>query len=127
MEKAKRKTVILIEDDQSLVEMYKDKLKNEGFRVLTVTDGRIAMQRAREGADIILLDILLPNINGFEILKKLKDDVSTKNIPVLVLTNVGSESVDRDTRLAISLGAKGYMVKSLNTPEGVVNKIREII
>ncbi len=127
MEKAKKKTVILIEDDQSLVEMYKEKLKNEGFRVLTVTDGRIAMQRAREGADIILLDVLLPNINGFEILKKLKDDNSTKNIPVLVLTNVGSESVDSDTKLAISLGAKGYMVKSLNTPEDVVNKIREIV
>lgn len=124
MEKEKKKTVILIEDDQSLVEMYKDKLKTEGFRVLTVTDGRIAMQRAREGADIILLDILLPNINGFEILKKLKDDSATKKIPVIVLTNVGSESFDNDKKLALSLGAADYMIKSLNTPSQVVDKIK---
>jgi len=123
----KPQSIILVEDDLTLVEMYRDKLKEEGFRVLTVTDGKLAMQRIRQGADLILLDILMPNLNGFEILKRIKSDSKTKNIPVIVLTNIGSETVDSDKNLALSLGASDYMVKSLNTPDDVVARVRSII
>lgn len=121
------KTVLIVEDDASIVLMYKDKLKLEGFSVRTVMDGRKAMQRIKQGADLILLDILLPGVNGFELLKKIKSDSSLKNIPVIVLTNIGGESFDKDKSLAISLGASDYMVKSLNTPATVVSKIKEYL
>ncbi|MFA7254238.1 MAG: response regulator [Patescibacteria group bacterium] len=124
---ALKKTVLIIEDDEILVEMYKEKLKNEGFRVITAKDGKIALQRVKEGPDLILLDILMPSLNGFEVLKRIKSDLDTKNIPVIVLTNVGSESVDNDKNLALSLGAVDYMVKSLNTPESVVTRVKEIL
>jgi len=118
---------MLIEDDLTLVEMYKEKLKNSGYRVLTVTDSKLAMQRIRTGADLILLDILMPNLNGFEVLKRVKSDEKTKHIPVIVLTNIGSESIDNDKKLAFSLGAIDYMIKSLNTPESIVQKIESVL
>ena len=123
----RKKSVLLIEDDLALVEMYKDKLKDEGFRVLSVTDGKLAMQRIRQGADLILLDILMPNINGFEILKRIKNEKEIRDIPVIVLTNIGSNSIDNDKKLAFSLGAADYMIKSLNTPSDVVKKIEALL
>lgn len=122
-----KKSILIVEDDQTLVEMYREKLKNEGFRVLTVKDGKIALQRIKEIPDLVLLDILMPNLNGFEILKRVKKDKETKDIPVIVLTNIGSESVDSDKKLALSLGASDYLVKSLNTPEDIIAKIRSVL
>jgi len=122
-----KKSVLIIEDDQMILEMYKDKLKSVGFRVFTVSDGKKAIQRIAQGTDLILLDILMPNLNGFEILKKIKSNPKTKKIPVIVLTNIGSESADNDKSLAMSLGASDYMVKALNTPDDVVNRINQII
>lgn len=127
MKVSDKKSVMIIEDDETLISMYKEKIKNAGFRVLTVTDSKLAMQRIRQGADLILLDILMPNLNGFEVLKRIKQDEKTKNTPVIVLTNIGSESIDNDKRLALSLGASDYLIKSLNTPESVLNRIKEII
>ena len=79
-----KKSILIVEDDLMLVEMYRDKLKSEGFRVFTVSDGKKALQRISQGADAILLDILMPSLNGFEILKKVKNNAKTKNIPVIV-------------------------------------------
>lgn len=123
-----RKKILIIEDNEVLVEMYKEKLILEGFKVSAVTDSRKAIAKIKQGADLILLDILMPGINGFEILKKINTDATIKNdIPVIVLTNIGSESVDNDKKLAMSLGANDYLIKSLNTPETVVSKICEIL
>lgn len=122
-----RKRILIIEDDPSLVEMYKEKLKIEGFRVATVMDGKKAMARIKQGADLILLDILMPGLNGFEILKKIKANRDSRKIPVIVLTNIGGESIDKDKNLALSLGATDYLVKALNTPEDVVNKINSVL
>jgi DNA-binding response OmpR family regulator len=125
MEKGQK--VLIIEDDQMIIEMYRDKLKSEGFRVLTVNDGKKAIQRIKQGADLILLDLLLPGMNGFEILKRIKSDAETKKIPVIVLTNIGSESIDSDRKLAMSLGAEDYMIKSLNTPEDILKRIKALL
>ncbi len=122
-----KKRVLIIEDDVTLVEMYKEKLKMESFRVATATDGKKALARVKQGTDIILLDILMPGINGFEVLKKLRSEAETKDIPVIVLTNVGSELTDQDKDFALSLGATDYMIKSLNTPDEVVARIRSIL
>jgi DNA-binding response OmpR family regulator len=122
-----KKRILLIEDDPMLVEMYREKLKMEGFRVATVGDGKKAIARIKQGADLILLDILMPGMNGFEVLKKVKADTQTKEIPVIVLTNIGTELTDNDKNLAISLGATDFMIKSLNTPDDVVDRIRTIL
>ena len=122
-----KKKIIIVEDDQAIVEMYKDKLKLEGFNVATVMDGKKAMSRIKQGADLILLDILMPGLNGFEILKKIKNNAETSSIPVLVLTNIGTDSFDSDKKLAISLGATDYLIKALNTPDQVVEKINSTL
>ncbi len=122
-----KKRILLIEDDPMLVEMYREKLKMEGFRVATVGDGKKAIARVKQGADLILLDILMPGMNGFEVLKKIKGDNETKEIPVIVLTNIGTELTDNDKNLALSLGATDFMIKSLNTPDDVVDRIRAIL
>ncbi len=121
------KRILVVEDDPMLVEMYRDKLKMEGFRVSTATDGKKALTRVKEGADLILLDILMPGLNGFEVLKKIKSAPETKNIPVIVLTNLGSQLTDNDKSLALSLGAADYMIKALNTPDEVAERIREML
>lgn len=126
-DKSKIKTILIIEDEIELVDMYKEKLKLHGFKVSAITDSRKAFSRAKLGADLILLDILMPGLNGFEILKKIRSSSSTKDIPVIVLTNIGSESADKDRNLAMSLGATDYMIKALNTPQDVVVKINQIL
>jgi len=73
---------------------------------------------------LILLDILLPKINGFDVLKKLKQESSTRDIPVIILTNLGSEQTNNDKELALSLGAVDYLVKSYHTPDELVTLIR---
>lgn len=127
MSKVQKKSVMIIEDDETLVQMYKDKLKRLGYRVLTVTNSRLAMQRIRMGADLILLDILMPNLNGFEVLKRIKREKETKDIPVIILTNIGSQSIDSDKKLAFSLGATDYLIKSINTPDSIAQKIAQFI
>lgn len=122
-----KKKVLVIEDDELLLEMYKEKLKLEGYRVSTASDGRKALVRLKSGADLILLDILMPGLNGFEVLKRIKSDSTVSSTPVIVLTNIGGESLDKDRKLALSLGATDYMIKALNTPEQVVNKIKKIL
>lgn len=120
--------ILIVEDDPTIIEMYKEKLKREGFRVSTATDGRKALYKIKqENPDVILLDILMPGLNGFEVLKRLKKQESTKDIPVLVLTNIGSESVDQDKNFAMALGANDYLIKSMNTPEDIVNKVSSIV
>lgn len=125
--KTDKKRILIVEDDPMLVEMYRDKLKFEGYRVATVTDGKKSLARIRQGADLILLDILMPGLNGFEVLKRVKADKETKEIPVIVLTNLGSELTDNDKNLALSLGAADFMIKSLNTPDQVVERVRTIL
>ncbi len=121
------KRILVVEDDPMLIDMYKDKLKYEGFRVSTATDGKKALARVKQGADLIMLDILMPGLNGFEVLKRLKANKETRDIPVIVFTNIGSELSDNDKNLALSLGATDFMIKSLNTPDEVVSKIRTIL
>ncbi|MFA4996272.1 MAG: response regulator [Patescibacteria group bacterium] len=127
MTNKEKKKILIVEDNQTLVEMYKEKLKIEGFAVATVMDGKKAIAKIKQGADLILLDILMPGLNGFEILKKIQLDKKLNQIPVIVLTNIGSKSFDSDKKLALSLGATDYMIKALNTPNDVIAKINTIL
>ncbi|MEX2043592.1 MAG: response regulator [Patescibacteria group bacterium] len=117
--------ILLIEDDPMLTELYQTKLELETFRVSIATDGKEGLALARRvKPDLILLDIMLPEMNGFEILKKLSEHAATKQIPVIVLTNLGGERADSDKRLALSLGAKEFLVKTFHLPDDIVGKIK---
>ncbi|HUD20607.1 MAG TPA: response regulator [Candidatus Saccharimonadales bacterium] len=119
--KKSRKTILLVEDEPLLLDLYKEAFEESGFELEVAENGQEALKKAGDVPDLILLDILLPGINGFEILKRLKARADTRDIPVIVLTNLGSEQTDKDRQLALSLGAVDYLVKSYHTPDELVS------
>lgn len=120
--------ILLIEDDPMLTEIYQSKLEMENFEVSIATDGKEGLEMAKSAKpDLILLDIMLPELNGFEVLKQLGEGPTTKSIPVIVLTNLGGEQADNDKRLALSLGAKEFLVKTFHLPDDIVGKIKTIL
>ncbi|KKT17473.1 MAG: hypothetical protein A2654_01420 [Candidatus Nealsonbacteria bacterium RIFCSPHIGHO2_01_FULL_43_31] len=118
------KKILLIEDEASLQKALGDVLEQEGYKVIGVTDGEAGLKSAQaEIPDLILLDLILPKMPGFEVLKALKSDESTKDIPIIVLTNLESMG---DIEKALELGATTYLVKASYTLEEVVSKIKKI-
>lgn len=116
--------VLLVEDDPLLIDLYRERFKEESFELVLATDGREALRLADEKTDLILLDILIPEMNGFEVLRQLKKNPDTRDIPVIVLTNLGSEQSDKDKQLALSLGAVDYLVKTYHTPDDLVEIVK---
>lgn len=117
--------ILLVEDDPMIVEMYKNRLEEEGFEVLTTDKGSEVLEIAiKEKPNIVLLDVILPEIDGFSILEMLKNDNHTKNIPVMMLTNLGQEG---DQNKGMNLGAVQYFIKSKHTPSDVLVEIRKIL
>jgi CheY-like chemotaxis protein len=119
------RTVLLAEDDQLLIDLYQERFKQENFHLVLAKTGYEAVQKAGLNIDLILLDILLPEMNGFETLKRLKSQPKTRDIPVMVLTNLGSEQSDKDKDLALALGAIDYLVKSYHDPDNLVEIINK--
>ena len=117
--------IVIIEDEQMLAEMYATKLEMEKFQVLKAFDGKVGLELVRkEKPDLVLLDIILPKLDGFLVLKEIKKDPVLKNIPVLLLTNLGQES---DVKKGQKLGANGYFVKANHSPADIVNKVKEFL
>ncbi|MFA6422704.1 MAG: response regulator [Candidatus Buchananbacteria bacterium] len=120
----KKLKVLLVEDDQMILDMYRLRFEEEGYDILVTEKGSEAIELAgKEKPDIILLDVILPEIDGFSVLQTLKADMSTKDIPILLLTNLGQES---DKEKGMTLGASDYFIKSRHTPTDVLKKIQEI-
>lgn len=118
-------TVLLVEDDQMILDMYKLRLEKEGYRIFTTDKGSEALELAKhEKPDVILLDVILPEVDGFSILQELKKNKVTHHIPVVLLTNLGQES-DRDKGKA--MGANDYYVKVEHDPSDVVTKIKSLL
>lgn len=119
------KKVLLIEDDLFLTDIYLTKFEQAGYKVDIASDGKIGLQKLRQTKpDILLLDLVIPEIDGFILLEQMKKDDNLKNIPVLVLSNRGS---DQDVQRAKALGADDYLVKSQYTPSEVVAKAQELL
>ncbi len=119
------KKILIIEDESALQKTFSDLLGGEGYKVISALDGEVGLETAKkEKPDLILLDLILPKINGFGVLKRLKADDTTKNIPVIVLTNL--EGVE-DVNKAIELGIKTYLVKGQYSLEDIVTKIKDCI
>lgn len=123
--KIKKINILLVEDDEFLAGMYVAKLDLEGFKVSLANDGEKGLKLAtEEKPDIILLDIILPKMSGFDVLKDLKDDPQTKDIPVVLLTNLGQRD---DVQKGLDLGAVDYLIKAHFMPSEVVGKIKTIM
>ncbi len=116
--------VLLIEDDSLMVKMYNMKFSHDGFDVEVALDGEDGLQKAKTvSPDIIVLDIMLPRMSGTEVLEKLREDPHTKDIPVIVLTNLNA--TEEDVARCKNLGAKEILMKTEVTPQEVVDKIRK--
>ncbi len=117
--------VLIIEDDKFLRDLIVQKLGREGFKTLEAVDGESGVKLAAdEHPDVILLDLILPGLDGFEILRRLKSDGATSSIPVIVLSNLGQKE---DMERALSVGAEDFMVKAHFTPGEIVGKIKSIL
>ncbi len=119
------KKILIIEDEEILSKMYSLKFTNQGFDVLYAGDGVTGLALAKkELPDIIILDVIMTQLDGFAVLEELKKDNNTKKIPVIMLSNLGQ---DEDIKKGKKLGAVDYLVKSNMTPMQVVNKVKEIL
>jgi len=119
------KRILFIEDEAALQKTFGDILKSEGFEVISALNGETGLNLAKkENPDLILLDLILPKIHGLDVLKEIKQNENTKNIPVIVLTNIESiEKIDE----ALELGATTYLVKSDYSLEDVIAKIKKAL
>lgn len=117
------KKILFIEDESTLQKAINKFLENDGYETISAIDGELGIKMAKKTLpDLILLDLILPKINGFEVIKELKKDELTKNIPIIVLTNLeGSEDVEK----AITLGAKDYLIKANYELSEISEKIRK--
>ena len=120
--------ILLVEDDAILVEMYQAKFELEGHSVQVATNGEECLQVLKEfRPELILLDILMPKLNGFHVLKEIKKQPEMRQIPVILLTNLGQAEVDMNQELARALGVNDYLIKSHHTPDEVVQKAAKVL
>ncbi len=120
------KKILIIEDDPFLSEMYSVKLTQTGeFEVDVAADGKEGLGKVKtDRPDLVLLDIVLPKMDGFEILKTIKDDPQLKEIPVVLLTNLGQK---KEVEKGLALGGDEYIIKAHFTPTAVVAKVKELL
>lgn len=121
----KKKKILVVEDDPMISSMYKTKFELDGFDVLTADNGAKGFELAKkEKPDIIMLDVILPQLDGFSVLDNIKKDKAVKNIPVIMLTNLGTEE---DMAKGKKMGALDYFVKASLTPGQVSEKIKQYL
>ncbi|MBI2643993.1 MAG: response regulator [Candidatus Wildermuthbacteria bacterium] len=114
--------ILIIEDEQMLANMYRDKLEREGLEVLTAATSEEGFQKAKaEKPDAILLDIILQNTNGLSFLWKKQDDPDIASIPVIAFSNFEDPKVKRE---ALTLGACAYLLKTSHTPKDIVSQLK---
>lgn len=117
--------ILLVEDDAFLANIYKTKFEMEGFKVSIAGNGELGLKEAKKKKpDIILLDILLPKMDGFTVLQHIKEDSDLKDIPVVLLTNLGQKD---DVEKGLKLGAADYLIKAHFKPSETVDKVRKVL
>ena len=120
-----QKKILIVEDDEDLRELYLEILRDSGFSVLEAVDGAAGLEKALAGGyDLLLLDIMLPKVDGLEILRQLKQRPAFQTLPVILLTNLGRDTFIKD---GFALGAAAYLIKSALTPNQVVDEVRKFI
>jgi DNA-binding response OmpR family regulator len=125
MDTKNKKKILLVEDDNALADVYMNRLTGEGFEVRRVDNGEDALANAVEfHPDLIVLDVMMPKISGFEVLDILKNTPATTQIKVMMLTALGQES---DQKKAKDLGADDYLVKSQIATNEVIKRIESLV
>lgn len=119
------RNILLIEDDSFLIDVYTTKLKEAGFSVRVATDGEEGLRELKEEVpDLLLLDIVLPSIDGWEFLRRINKDDKLKNLKIIILSNLNQKE---DVEKGLNLGATKYLIKAHYTPSEVVEEIKKIL
>ena len=124
------KQILLVEDDPFLIDIYTTKFKEEGFQVEVANDGEEGLRKLREGEgneekfDLLVLDIVLPHVDGWEILKEIKASEKLKNLKIVILSNLGQKG---EVEKGVKLGATKYLIKAHYTPSEVVAEIKQLL
>lgn len=119
------KKVMVVDDDVTLLDMYIERIKAEGANVSKATDGEQALiEIKKDKPEVILLDVMMPKMNGFDVLKALKADSATADIPVIILTALND---DQKRGVGMKLGAIDYIVKADTLPIDVVKKVKSAL
>lgn len=108
------KSILIVDDEKDIIDLMKYNLQKEQYRVLTASNGREALDQVRHKPDLILLDVMMPELDGWDVIKQLKKNPLTSSIPVVFLTAKGT---DIDEVLGLELGADGYIVKPISIPK----------
>jgi len=115
--------ILLIEDEKEVAELYRLKLSLDGYDVTIAENGQEGLDKTiKVDPELIFLDIKMPGMDGFEVLKELRASVKTKNTPVIILSNLDEQEL---IEKGLTLGANEYLIKSQFTPEGISNKIKD--
>jgi len=124
MEETKAK-ILFVDDDNFLRKVYKAELGDHGYEVLLAADGDEGLEKAQlNDPDLIILDMIMPRKDGFEVLTELQNNPTTANIPVIILSNLGQKD---DIKKGLDMGAVDYLVKDDTTLEVIVGKVREYL
>ncbi len=119
------KKILIVEDDRFLRELIVQKLTKENYQAIEATDGEEGLKMIKEEKpDLVLLDLILPGIDGFEVLAMAKEEPELKAIPVIILSNLGQKD---DIERGMKLGAADYMIKAHFTPGEIIEKIKTIL
>lgn len=119
------KTILIIEDDKFLRELIAQKLIKEGYEVSEAVDGEEGIKKVKdEKPTLVLLDLILPGIDGFEVLNRMKEDPALSPIPVIILSNLGQKE---DVEKGLKLGAVDYLIKAHFTPGEIIEKIKNAL
>jgi DNA-binding response OmpR family regulator len=119
------KKILIIEDDKFLRELIAQKLTQEEYEIAEAVDGEDGLQSIKkEKPDLVLLDLILPGMDGFEVLTKAKEDAEIAGIPIIILSNLGQRD---DIERGLKIGAVDYMIKAHFTPAEIIAKIKEVL
>lgn len=126
------KTILLVEDDPFLIDIYNTKLKESGFKVELAKDGQEALKKIRERnsdekilwPDLLILDIVLPHLDGWQVLREIKKDDKLKDLKVIIFTNLCQKG---EVEEGLALGATKYLIKAHYTPSEIVEEIKKIL
>ena len=123
MEMNKKQTILIVEDEAVFRLIYRGVLENDGYQVIESANGRDGWETIQlKKPDLILLDLILPEMSGYELLQKVRADKTAKNIPVIIFSVMGAES---DIQKALELGANYYRVKGASSPSDILTQIHE--
>lgn len=119
------KKILIIDDEKFHLEMYKDRFEKAEYQVLTAANGQLGLELAKkEKPDLVIVDILMPTMDGYEVIEKMKKDEQTSKIHIVALSNLAQ---DNEIKKGLNLGADDYIIKTDITPTELIERVKKII